>query len=148
MASFSPAEVNLIPNIGVMTTMMVVFALNLYIVKKFMLTPYLKLRDRRDSLTSGSQEQVKSIRENLTQMQQKIDASIRDAITAAKASAESQRLQAVQQGDQVIHAAKLEAAAGLKQTREKIAQRIIEQRSKLPHQINELGQLVYKQVME
>ena len=78
------SSLNLVPNVAVMAAQTGIFVANYYAVKKLLVEPYLKVYDKRRSLTVGSKEDsIRLIQEN-SDKELKIKSDLEKAFSDAK----------------------------------------------------------------
>ena len=77
------AHLNLTPDPVVLGVQAGIFLANMYIVKKLMLDPYMKLRIARDAKTGGSQHDAQALLDKAADLDRIIGEKMRDAHRAA-----------------------------------------------------------------
>lgn len=100
------ASLNLTPNPVAVLTQAAIFAVNLIIVKKLMLNPFLRQKKIRDAATTGSQSDAKELiaaseqmTQEMTQRVQAAHAKIRVQVDEIKKTASAQRQKIVSQAE-------------------------------------------------
>jgi len=126
------ASLDLQPDVRLMLIQGGVFVANFFIVKHFLVSPYLALRKARREETEGASSQAHSFQKDADELEKKIEASLLVAFDAAKIIREKAAKKAQQEYGKIISDAKKrsdehtaqvikEIHLALKQERQKIA---------------------------
>lgn len=129
------AQLNLVPDPAIVGTQIVVFIVNIAIVKKFFLEPYLALRSTRDALTTGSKAEAARLLYESDQIAKKVEEAVSEAASAAASERDRIKAQAQEKRTEIVKAAedKVRAEVGAVSTR--IQDELAEQRTLLPQVI-------------
>lgn len=141
------SSLNLVPNPTVMVVQAGIFVANFIAIKKLLLEPYLKVYDQRRNLTVGNKTAATRIlEENESTMTR-----IRESLDSAGEEAASIRLDLTQAAKQkrteLITDAEQSAKATIAQIRAEIAATMASERKKLPSTIEDMTNLIVKQVL-
>ena len=112
------AAINLIPSIPVIVGQGLVFGTAIYVVNKLIVKPYSELRAVRDSLTTGSQDEAKSMFQEIEQKASEIKLKKDEAIAEAVAMRTKSKDEASAQANSIIGAAKDKAHNNIEKIRE------------------------------
>ncbi len=86
------ASMNLTPNFWVMLFQTIIFLFNAYVIRLFILVPYMALRNKRLGLTSGAEEEAAKLAEQnkakLTELETQIKTVKAECATAASTAIE------------------------------------------------------------
>lgn len=142
------ASLNLVPNTGLVITQACIFLTNMYAVKKLMVEPYLKLRDKRIAQTTGGQDQAKSIFKECSNTSESIDARIGKAYEDVKVYRVKTKSDASEKQQSMIAEAKVEAKAFLEDVQKQLASDVDAQQKKVPQIVNNLVNDTYAAVLK
>lgn len=126
------AGINLVPNPGVLGTLLAVFAVNYFIIKKLIVDTFLKLKEKRESMTSGSEDQAKSLLEENQRIESQIESKTRDALEEARMASQKIIQDATDRQNEIIKSAQSASQETLKGIRIRIQNELINERSKIP----------------
>ena len=100
------SSLNLNPDLAVIGVQAGIFLANMFVVKKLMLEPYLKVKAARDKSTGGNQGDASSLLDKAKEMDQQIAVKMRDAHKQAaetreaiKSAAQNKRNDLVQKAE-------------------------------------------------
>ena len=99
------SQLSLIPNPTVIVVQAGIFLSNMFVVKKLILDPYLKVRAARDQSTGGSQEDAQKIIATSRKLDEAITAKMREAQKIAASTREKIKTEANQNKASIIAAA-------------------------------------------
>jgi F0F1-type ATP synthase membrane subunit b/b' len=132
------AQLNLSPVPTVVAIQIGVFIVNMMIVKKLFLDPYMRLRAKRDALTSGSKADASRLLYECDEIARKVQDSIDSAASVAASERERIKTAAAKKRAEIIHAAELKAKAEFEAVSSSINEELAEQRRLLPKVITSL----------
>ncbi len=138
---------NLTPDPAVMIVQAGVFMTGIVIVNKLYLQPYLKVRTRREALTTGS----KAHAEELLEKNKQIAAMIASKASAAQADVAQMREQkihgATSQKQKIVSGAEQEAKSTIESMRSQIAQEIKSAKAELGGVVKKVADEMYQEVL-
>lgn len=132
------AQLVLVPNPVVMAVQAGVFIAGAVIIKKLMVEPYLKVRDRREKLTVGNQGEAASILERCEEIASDINQKITVANRLAHKHKDTMQKQATAKRDEIIAAAEAEARQVLDAMTADIQEAIAKEKAKVPQVVQQL----------
>lgn len=141
------AELNLIPNPTLLVVQSTVFLANVWIVNSFILKPYQKLKESRDKLTTGRQDESKAVRVEIANRLDAMKQQTSAAFEQARQMLSSAREQAAKRQAEILSAAHTEAEATLNQFRVALKSNLDQERAKAPQVVNELAGEVFKKLL-
>ena len=142
------ASLNLVPNTGLVLVQAGIFITNLIAVKKLMVEPYLKLRDKRIAQTSGGQDEAKKIMTQCKQTSESIESQVNKAFEEAKDLRVSAKSDASQKQHSMVSDAKEEAKTYLESIQKKLADDMNIQQQKVPQIVNGLVDETFAAVLK
>jgi F0F1-type ATP synthase membrane subunit b/b' len=141
------AELNLIPNPTLLVVQSTVFLANVWIVNSFILKPYQKLKESREKLTTGRQDESKAVRVEIASRLDAMKQQTSAAFEQARQMLSSAREQAAARQAEILSAAHTEAEATLNQFRSALKSNLDQERAKAPQVVNELAGEVFKKLL-
>ncbi|NRA43538.1 MAG: hypothetical protein HRU09_01145 [Oligoflexales bacterium] len=132
------ASLNLVPNTGLVLIQAGIFITNLIAVKKLMVEPYLKLRDKRVAQTSGGQEEAKKIVTQCQQTSESIESQVNQAYEEVKDFRVTTKGSASQKQHKLVTDAKEEAKTYLDDIHKKLEEDMHLQQQKVPQLVTGL----------
>ncbi|MEY4630325.1 MAG: hypothetical protein RIQ81_445 [Pseudomonadota bacterium] len=138
------AQLNLAPVPSVVAIQAVVFLVNMVIIRKLFLDPYLRLRARRDALTAGSKADANRLLFECDEIAAKVQEQIDTAAAVAASDRERIKTEAMNKRSGIISAAEEKAKNEFDSVASRIKQEVIEQRRLLPQVIERLTDEVFK----
>lgn len=142
------SALNLNINPQVIAAQAAIFLTNLYLVKTFLLEPYLKLREKRESLTVGDKGKAEEIFAQCDIKQREMDVKIQEAILEAKAQRENLKKEALKKQVTIVEDAKKQAQTLLSDMRQNIWANVDSEQKKMPELIEKLTEEVYLAVLK
>ncbi len=137
------AQLNLVPDPAVVGVQIGLFIVNMAVVKKLYLEPYLRLRAKRDALTTGSQADASRLMFECDEIARKVQSSIEEAAAAASSERERIKSAAVSRRTEIIKTAEEKARAEVESVTSRIQSELAEQRALLPKVVSELTAQVF-----
>ena len=125
------AGINLTPNLPVIISHAVVFGAAIAVVNRLILKPYSQLREKRDSLTTGSQEDAKIMFEQIDRKSAEIRIKRQQVAEHISVLRATSRKSATEEANFLIDSAKLKAAQEVAEAKKLIAQNISDEISKI-----------------
>jgi F0F1-type ATP synthase membrane subunit b/b' len=138
------AAVNLVPNPAVLVVQAGVFLVNLVLVKKLYVEPYLRVRDRREAMTVGSRDEAARALAECDTVAQALEARLNAAMTDAKKARDRVREAALTKRTDMLSAAEAEARQAVDAVERQIQQEVATERAKVPAVVASLTDEVYK----
>ena len=132
------AHLNLVPDPAVVGIQVGLFVVNMAIVKKFYLEPYLRLRASRDTLTSGSRADAARLLYECDEIARKVQGSIEEAAASAASHREAVKAATTQRRIEIIRAAEEKARAEVEAVATRVKSEVAEQRAYLPKCVSDL----------
>jgi len=138
------AELNLVPNTTVVVVQTGIFLANLVVVKKLIVDPYMRLREKRDSMTSGAQgDAVRLTAESETmarQIEERLNAASREAASARDATRQGANTKA----DAIRKSAETDAKAAVAKVSAEVAAELTQQKAKIPAVVKQISDDVFR----
>ena len=142
------SSLNLVPNPSVMVVQAGLFIANFVAIKKLLLEPYLKVYDKRQSLTVGN----KSEADQLIQKNENAMLEIKQRILEANEQASQIRTELTQaahrQKTQLIADAETTAKKTVEGVRSQISQSLEQEMAKVPALVDEITAMIVNQVIK
>ncbi len=120
-----------------------VFLVNMAIIKKFMVDPYLKLKDKRDAATTGSKEGAAAALEKCESISAAIAKAIHAANDDARGIKEKIQVDASQKRDALVAAATKEARGTIESMQADVATQLNKERARVSEIVGSLTSEVY-----
>lgn len=137
------AQLNLVPDPAIVGVQIGLFVVNMAIVKKLFLEPYLLLRAKRDALTTGSQADATRLLYECDEIARKVQESIEEAAAGAASERERVKVGASQRRTEIIKTAEEKARAEVESVAARVKKEVAEQRALLPQVISDLTSQLY-----
>lgn len=132
------SSLNLTPDPILMGVQAGIFLTNMYIVKKLMLDPYMKLRMARDAKTGGSQSAAQALLDKAANMDLVITEKMRDAHKSAATVREKIKSVATAKRTELLAQAETAAKKEQSEIQRAIATNLAEERSKKEQTIQQI----------
>jgi len=140
------SQLNLIPNPAVLGAQAGIFVATIFVVKKLFLEPYLKVRDQRAAVTTGSQNESEQMLARCEEIAKKISDQIKDVGFEVAKIRDAKRQVANTEKDQIVKSAEQAAKNELAQLQKQIRDEIQSERSKIDASVKKLSDELFKQV--
>lgn len=137
------ASLNLVPNPAVMAVQAGIFLTAIAIIKKLMLDPYMKLREKRVALTSGSQEDAENALAECDKISLTIKEKIQAAASEAKEAREFVREAALAKKTSILTDADQAVKSTVSKASEQIAAELAEEKQKIPAVVKAVSDQFY-----
>jgi len=137
------ASLNLVPNAGLLAAQAGIFLANMVVIKKLMIDPYLKLKDKRQALTTGGQEEAEKILKDCELKGADLEAKITRAREDAKVLRQNSKADADTRQNQTLEAARKEAAEIVEKLRKELSENLRAEKEKIPQVVQKLSEDVY-----
>jgi F0F1-type ATP synthase membrane subunit b/b' len=141
------SSLNLTPNPIVMAIQTGFFLVNFYVIRKFFLQPYLRVADKRQTLTTGNQEEAQI----LAQKNQEAMATVSEKLGAAREEATKIRAQLTEEADRkkdaILSRADQEAKQIIESVQQEIQKELTEEEAKIPAIVADLTEDVYQKTV-
>lgn len=138
----------MIPDPKVIVAQGAIFLTSVYVVKKLFVDPYLHLVQRRESLTTGSQNYAESLRKELAEKSKKIDLELKNAYQEASNLKAKAKKAAVEQTESQVSKVSSEVKDFIDGYRKEVASELSTEMSKVPGAVAELAPSLYSKTME
>jgi len=138
MASFE-----LFPDPAVLVVETGIFLVNVAIIKKLMLDPYLQLKDKREAATIGSKEGASAVLNKCESIASTISATLTAAAEETVVIKDAIITDAASQRDALLKTAEGEAKATIDAIQTAIQKQLSEERSKIDSVVSQLTEEVY-----
>ena len=142
------AALNLTPDAGLVLTQAGIFLANLYVVKKLMLEPYIKLRDKRHMSTHGGQEEATKALQEVEAQSQIVNMKISQALEQAKAIREKSKSDAKTKQHEIVEKAKVESKSRLEAVSQDIKSNLEQEFKKVPDLVKSMTNEVFSAVLK
>jgi F0F1-type ATP synthase membrane subunit b/b' len=142
------SQLNLKPDPIVLGVQAVVFLVNMFIVKKLMLEPYLTVRSRRDAQTGGSQDAAQKLQHEADALESKITERMRAAHKDAAQVRETIKKEALDKRATMLAKAESEAKAEQAKIETAIATNLKEERVRQDDTIKTISDQFFAQVIQ
>lgn len=140
------SQLNLVPDPIVLAAHAGVFVATIAIVKKLYVEPYLKLRDRRESLTTGSQQDSKNILQRCEEISSQINVRLKEASVEVNKIREESRRVATLKREDIVKKAEAEMKTALAQLEKSVKEELMTERTKIQNVVLELSKEVFTKV--
>lgn len=141
------ASLNLMPNPGVFLVQTGLFLANVFVVKKLMLDPYLKVKAKRDALTVGGKADASTLmlqnEKNMGYIKQRVD----EAFNLARQQSEKLSAEANKKRDDILVHAEKDAKAFLAQAQQEISAELLREKAKIPAIVKDLTENLYQKTI-
>ena len=138
------AAINLIPSIPVIFGQGLVFGTAIYVVNKLIVKPYSELRAVRDSLTTGSQDEAKSMFQEIEQKASEIKSKKEEAIADAVVMRTKSKDEASAEASSIIGSAKDKAHNNIEKIRSEISEGLAGELSKVSSVVKEISDEIFE----
>ncbi len=138
---------NLTPNPLVLATQAGIFLTSLYTIKTLMITPYLKVRGKRQELTVGSQSEAGSILSKNAETMTMVESKIAQAVTEARQIGDKLRAAAQEERKTILAQAHSEAQRVMSAMEENIKSTLVQERQKIPNIVEQISQICFEQTV-
>lgn len=122
---------NFIPNPQLMAAQAVIFASHIYIVKKFLVDPFLKIKSARDSLTVGAEQEAEKLSAELTRISAVVQTQLNSAYEELARVKGQAKLQAKKEREAQVVKAQQEMTNILQESRREIKRNLETERKKV-----------------
>ena len=140
------ADFSLVPDPKVLVVQVGLFAANYFVVKNLFVKPFVRVKNHRDSATSGNTEKFS---EMLKQSQAKADelkTKVDSAIESAQSVRKEARATAEEQGQKIVSAAHADGKSKLEKMKSEIEEAFAQEVNKAKSISVELGNELFKKV--
>lgn len=139
--------INLTPYLPVIIGQGVIFSLAYGVVHAWIITPYHKLRTRRESLTSGVLHDVSDVSAQILQRRQQMESGLHAAYDEVRQLREEAKVEAFGEARRVVAEAHKKADEELERRCQEIARSLDEQSGELQRSAQELAQSICHKVL-
>lgn len=141
------SSLNLVPNPTIMVIEAGIFLANFFVVKKFLLEPYLKVHSERVRLTEGSQTHAEHLQQESSQAVDQIQARLQEVGSEARGLREQALSSAKQKRDELVAHATEEANRVVSSMRQELSRELEEQRRRVPELVRNLSQQLVDKIV-
>jgi len=142
------SQLNLKPDPIVLGVQAVIFLVNMFIVKKLMLEPYLSVRSRRDAQTGGSQDAAQKLQNEAEALEAKITDRMRTAHKESAQVREGIKKEALDKRAAILAKAESESKAEQARIESAIATNLKEERARQDQSIKTIAEQFFAQVIQ
>lgn len=141
------SSLNLVPNPTVIVVQTAIFIGNFVAIKKLFLDPYLKVSNKRESLTEGSDENTKAINERNAQLVQQMQQA-HESVNNEGAQYRRGKLEgAKKRSEEIVGNAEQYAKTTIDQMHSGVTKALAEERAKIPSCIDDLTEEIYRKIV-
>ena len=137
------SELNLIPNPRVLATNTAIFLVNLVVMKKLFMDPYLAMRDKRHALTGKQHGTAAGLLVESESLERQIKSQMAQALDIARTIRAESKARASAKRDETIQAAEASAKRTIADAHATMAAVLKHEQEKLPQLIGQLASAVY-----
>ena len=141
------ASLELRPDLNLMLVQAAVFATNLYVVKHFLVAPYLRLKEAREKETVGTGLLAKRLQEEGDLLEQRIDDRIKEVLSQASEVRARVRQEAEKEFERVVKKAREESEADVASALAQVRQSLDKERASISKQAPALIPAVCRSVL-
>ncbi len=141
------SSLNLVPNPTIMVIQAGLFLANFFVVKKFLLEPYLKVHSERVKLTEGSQQQAEHLQQESSQAVDRIHARLQEVGVETRSLREQTIATARIKRDDLVSRATEEANRVVASMRQELSRELEEQRRLVPDLVRSLSQQLVDKIV-
>ena len=141
------ASLELRPDLNLMLVQAAVFATNLYVVKHFLVAPYLRLKEAREKETVGTGLLAKRLQEEGDLLEQRIDDRIKEVLSQASEVRARVRQEAEKEFERVVKKAREESEADVASALAQVRQSLDKERASISKQAQALIPAVCRSVL-
>jgi len=142
------AGLNLVPNPAVLLVQSGIFLTTLYAVKKLFITPYLSVREKRQSVTVGAHSGAEKLNADARSTQEHIDKKMSAVIEESKQTLSMTKQEINEEKNKIIEQARKESAEIVEHMRQQLTKELAEERAKVPAVVNQLTEAVFNKAMQ
>ena len=125
----------------------IIFLINLFIIKKLYVGPYLALNEKRHELTEGLKEKAETMQAQATQSMDALEKKLKEVTAETKVFTNEKRKQAQEQANSLVNETKQKAVQDIKAARENVKKLLVAEKAKIIEKTTPLVESVYKNVM-
>jgi F0F1-type ATP synthase membrane subunit b/b' len=145
------ADFNIIPEpvtLALHTTIQAgVFLSTAYVINRFYVQPYLKVRRKRLAVTSGSHELATGILEDNKKRQDQIDLKVAEVLDSAKQSAAEIVKKAQEERQRLIGFAEQKSVGEMVKSKASIQTRFDQEKAKLAQSVSDISRLIVQKIL-
>lgn len=142
------SQLNLKPDPIVLGIQAVIFLVNMLVVKKLMLEPYLAVRSRRDAKTGGSQDVAQKLQSEAQELEARITERMRAAHKEAATVREGIKKEAMEKRSAILAKAESESKTEQAKIEEAISLNLKEERSRQEETVRSVSDQLFAQVTQ
>lgn len=142
------SQLNLQPDPIVLGIQAVIFLVNMLVVKKLMLEPYLAVRSRRDAKTGGSQDVAQKLQSEAQELEARITERMRAAHKEAATVREGIKKEAMEKRSAILAKAESESKTEQAKIEEAISLNLKEERSRQEETVRSVSDQLFAQVTQ
>lgn len=137
------AKFELIPDLTIMGIQGAIFGAAYFVVKTQFVAPYLKLKDKRLSLTEGNEGSARALVVECNEKTEVIEAKVAKTIEETKIFREAEKTKATESRDEIISKASKEAREEVERLSAHLAKMLQEEKAKIPEVVKKLNDELY-----
>ena len=140
-------SLNLTPNPSVLLVQTGVLIANVVVVKKLLLDPYLKVYEKRQSMTKGSKNKASELIKHNEGALIDINKKIESAASGARDHREKLYQEAVAKRETMIGKAESDAKSIIEDAKKRVSAELQEEKNKIPQVVKKLSDELYQHTM-
>ena len=125
----------------------IIFLINLFIIKKLYVGPYLSLNEKRHELTEGLKEKAETMQAQAVQSMDALEKKLKEVSAETKVFTDEKRKLAQEQANDLVNETKQKAVQDIKAARENVKKLLVAEKAKILEKTTPLVEGVYKNVM-
>ena len=125
----------------------IIFLINLFIIKKLYVGPYLELNEKRHELTEGLKEKAKTMQAQATQSMDALEKKLKEVSAETKIFTNEKRAQAQQQANNLVNDTKQKAVQDIQAARANVKKLLVAEKAKIIEKTTPLVDSIYKNVL-
>ena len=142
------AKLNLQPDFSLIVIQSGLFLINLYIVKRFFVSPFLLLKSKRDEATLARFREAEKQKSECDHLLKKIEARLNEALLANKKLKEEIINKALLEQKEILSKSREASSSHIRKIKEEIEKRLQEECNRIPRLVDGLAEHIYKEVVK
>ncbi len=140
------SELSLIPNPQLMLVQAVVFMSQIYVVNRFLVVPFSKLKGLRETATVGADTKVEELKNEIRALTQQIETRLSETSEQIKSSKESVRMEAKKKREQYLIQAQKDVVEMANSTRQEVLLNLQEEIKKIDTLASKYADALYTKI--
>lgn len=142
------ASLNLVPNVSVMLTQAGIFTATLFVVKRTMLDPFLKVKKKRLHYTVGYKTKAKNLLESNEKIISELNMKMSEASSELSKVREEYKARSLKEKNKIIEDAEKEVKAIIDEAKKQIDNEIASEKEKIPVIAQKLSTEMFDQIVK